>query len=85
MAEEYEGEVAFVGVSNNDTVFEGKRYVRIYEVPYAMAHAPEVWELYDVPYQPVTIVIDGEGHQIQRFDGPIEKGPLQEAIERALP
>ena len=84
MAEEYEGEVVFVGVSNNDTVEDGKGFVTTYDVPYAMAHAPEVWELFDVPYQPVTIVLDGGLNEIQRFDGPVEADPLRRAIERAL-
>ncbi len=84
MAEKYEGEVVFVGVSNNDTVPDGKGYVRRFEVPYDMAHAPEVWELYDVPYQPVTIVLDGDGREVKRFDGPVELEPLRAAIEQAL-
>ncbi len=84
MAEEYEGRVVFVGVSNNDTVSGGKDYVETYDVPYAMAHAPEVWDAYDVPYQPVTIVLDADAMEVQRFDGPIEKKELGDAIERAL-
>ena len=84
MAEEYEGRVTFVGVSNNDTVPDGKQYVRTYDVPYAMAHAPEVWEDYDVPYQPVTIVLDEAGEVVERLDGPIEKESLRDAIEAAL-
>ena len=76
--------MVFVGVSNNDTVPDGKDYVENFGVPYAMAHAPEVWDLYDVPYQPVTIVLNSHGKEVQRFDGPIEKEQLQVAIERAL-
>ncbi len=84
MAEEFEKEVVFIGVSNNDTVPDGRGYVMQFDVPYAMAHAPDVWDLYDVPYQPVTIVLDGTGKEIQRFDGPVEKAPLRVAIEKAL-
>ena len=74
----------FVGVSNNDTVEDGKGFVREYDVPYPMAHAPQVWDLFDVPYQPVTIVLDAEGREIRRFDGPVTEGPLDEAIQAAL-
>jgi hypothetical protein len=84
LAEELQEEVVFVGVSNNDTVAVGKGYVREYEVPYSMGHAPEVWELYDVPYQPVTIVLDADHQQVQRFDGPVEYDPLRKAIEQTL-
>jgi len=76
--------VIFIGVSNNDTVEDGKEYVEIFGVPYAMAHSPEVWDLYGVPYQPVTIVLDEKGAEVQRFDGPIELEQLGEAIEEAL-
>ena len=76
--------MVFVGVSNNDTVPDGKGYVAEFDVPYAMAHAPDVWDLYDVPYQPVTIVLGADGKQVQRFDGPVETEPLRSAIERAL-
>ena len=84
MAEEYEGEVVFAGVSNNDTVEDGKGYVTEFDVPYAMAHAPEVWDAFDVPYQPVTIVIDADGGMTERFDGPITYDQLKQAIEAAL-
>lgn len=84
MAEELEGRVVFVGVSNNDTVEDGKGYVDRFDVPYPMAHAPEVWEQFDVPYQPVTIVLD-EGHEIvERFTGPIEYEALKAALEEVL-
>lgn len=84
MAEELEGRVTFVGVSNNDTVDDGKGFVRDYKVPYAMAHAPDVWEAYDVPYQPVTIVIDAEGSIVHRTDGPVTYEGLKKAVEAAL-
>lgn len=76
--------MTFIGVSNNDTVEDGKEYVEIFGVQYAMAHAPEVWDLYGVPYQPVTIVLDEKGAEVQRFDGPIELEQLGDAIEEAL-
>ena len=83
MAEENR-EVVFVGVSNNDTVEDGKGYVETYDVPYAMAHAPEVWDLYDVPYQPVTIVIAGDGTIAERFIGPVTGDDVGAVIERLL-
>ena len=84
MAEEYDGRVVFAGVSNNDTVEDGKGYVSEFEVPYAMAHAPEVWDAFDVPYQPVTIVVGADGGMTDRFDGPITYEGLKKAIEAVL-
>ena len=84
MAEEHDGEVTFVGVSNNDTVSDGKDFVETFEVPYAMSHAPEVWELYDVPYQPVTIIIGADGNIVDRIDGPVTYEQLSEALAAVL-
>ena len=38
VAREYGGQVQFVGVSNNDTVSEGRKYQREFEVPYPLAN-----------------------------------------------
>lgn len=82
MAEE-NPEVVFIGVSNNDTVDAGKGYVEDFDVPYAMAHAPEVWDLFDVPYQPVTIVIGDDG-TIERFIGPVTGDDVGAVIDRLV-
>lgn len=84
MAEKYEGKVAFIGVSNNDSVPAGEAYARELEVPYPLAHAPEVWELYEVPYQPVTIVIGSDGAVASRIEGPITSDGLTEIIHQQL-
>jgi hypothetical protein len=84
LAEEYEGKVVFAGVSNNDSVEDGKGYVQDFDVPYAMAHSPETWEAFDVPYQPVTIVIDADGGIVDRFEGPITYDGLKASIEATL-
>ena len=64
MAEEFEGEVIFFGASNNDTIEDGRAYQEEFGVPYDLAHAPEVWDLFGVPYQPVTIVLNGKKHGV---------------------
>ena len=72
--------MTFVGVSNNDTVEDGRGYVEDYGVPYAMGHSPETWDDFDVPYQPVTIVIDERGGIVERIDGPITYDGLKETV-----
>jgi hypothetical protein len=80
LAEEFDGKVVFFGVSNNDTVEDGKGYRDEFEVPYDLAHAPEVWDTFAVPYQPVTIVFAATGKEVQRIDGPIS----YEGLKRTL-
>ena len=76
--------MAFIGVSNNDTVEDGEGYARDYDVPYPLAHAPDVWDLYEVPYQPVTIVVAANGAIAARFDGPVTEDDVGEIIETLL-
>lgn len=84
MAERYKGEVTFIGVSNNDTIEAGMEYAAEYSVPYPLAHAPEVWEQFGVPYQPVTAVFDGAGEVVGSIEGPITEDGLVRLIEEAL-
>ena len=84
MAEKYEGKVYFIGVSNNDSEADGEAYASELEVPYPLAHAPEVWELYEVPYQPVTIVIGAAGAVASRIEGPVSLDGLNEIIQQQL-
>jgi hypothetical protein len=83
LAEEYSDRVVFAGVSNNDTVEDGMGYVDDFGVPYAMGHSPETWDAFDVPYQPVTIVIDARGGMVERIDGPVTYDGLKEIVEGA--
>jgi hypothetical protein len=59
-------------------------YVDDFEVPYAVGHSPETWDAFDVPYQPVTIVIDARGGIVQRIDGPITYDGLKETVVGTL-
>jgi len=80
----YAGRVSFVGISNHDTVEDGLHYAEIFNVPYPMAHAPEVWKAYGVPYQPVTVVIARDGQLLKRWAGAVSGDELAEVLERAL-
>ena len=81
MAEEHTGDVVFVGVSNRDTIPEGKAYVEEFAVPYPMAHSPETWQLYEVPYQPVTIVLNADHEIHERIVGPVSYERLAAVLE----
>ena len=84
MAEEYEGKAVFFGVSNQDTVADGKEYQSVYEVPYALGLAPEVWELFNDPVRPTTIVIGSDGAVTTEITGPVTYEGLKKEIEAAL-
>ena len=68
----------FVGVSNYDTVSEGRKYQRQFEVPYPLANdsSGRTWATWGVPYQPVTVVVDERGRVARRWDGAVEPEQL---------
>ena len=82
MAEEYEDQAIFAGVSNNDTVEDGMGYVEEFGVPYAMGHAPEVWTTYDDPVRPSTIVIDAKGNIETVVTGPISYEGMKKILDQ---
>jgi peroxiredoxin len=84
LAEELEGEAVFVGVSNNDTVAAGKRYAEELRVPYALAHAPEVWAQFGDPFRPTTIVIGPDGRIASTTTGPITYEGLKADVAAVL-
>jgi peroxiredoxin len=83
VAREYGDQVQFVGVSNNDTVSEGRKYQREFEVPYPLANdaSGRTWAEWRVPYQPVTVVVDQRGRVARRWDGEVEPEQLGPVLE----
>lgn len=70
----------FFGASMNDTVEAGEGYRDEFEVPYELALAPQVWEVFDQPFRPTTIVIGPDGEIAARFDGPVDAEGLRDSL-----
>ena len=83
VARKFDDRVRFAGVSNYDTVSEGRKYQRHYEIPYPLANdsSGRTWAAWRVPYQPVTVVVDRQGRIAWRFDGGLEPGQLDPVLE----
>ena len=79
----FEHQVRFVGVSNHDTVSEGRKYQRDFEIHYPLANdsSGRTWAAWRVPYHPVTVVVDRHGRVAWRFDGGLEPGQLDPVLE----
>ena len=79
----FEDQVRFVGVSNNDTVSEGRKYQREFEIHYPLANdsSGRTWAAWGVPYQPVTVVVDERGRVARRFDGSVEPVHLASVLK----
>ena len=83
VARDYEGQVQFFGVSYNDTMSEGRKFQQQFEVPYPLANdaSGRTWGAYQVPYQPVTVVVDERGRVARRWNGPVEPEQLAPVLE----
>ena len=82
VARDFKGRVQFFGVSYNDTVSEGRKYQRDFEVPYPLANdaSGRTWGAWGVPYQPVTVVVDQQGRVARRFDGEVTPEELRPVL-----
>jgi peroxiredoxin len=82
VAKEFAGRVRFVGVSNHDTVAAGRAYARRFAVPYPLANdaSGRTWARWQVPYQPVIVLVDNQGRIAERFDGGTTGGTLRVAL-----
>jgi peroxiredoxin len=80
------GRVGFVGVSNHDTVADGRAYQRRFDISYPLANdaSGRTWARWGVPYQPVTVLLDAQGRIAQRFDGGTTAGALRTALAYLL-
>jgi len=65
-------------VSRNDTVAAGQAYQRQFDVPYPLANdrSGKTWARWDVPYQPVTVVVDKRGRVAKRVQGEVDAESL---------
>jgi peroxiredoxin len=83
VAREFQDRVQFFGVSNNDSVSEGRKFQREFEVPYPLANdaTGRTWAAYLVPYQPVTVVVDARGRVARRWNGSVEPEQLAPVLE----
>jgi thiol-disulfide isomerase/thioredoxin len=86
VARAFADRVGFVGVSYRDTVAAGRAYQRRFEVPYPLANDPSgrTWARWQVPYQPVVVLVDRHGRVAERFDGGTTGGTLAAALAYLL-
>lgn len=45
-------------------------------------YADEIWDLYGIPYQPVSVAITGDDIEVGRWFGEIPEDELRDALDR---
>lgn len=83
VSERYDGKVAFVGVTFNDTRPRARQVLDEAGVTYPAAYDPEnkVALAYAIEKMPTTVFISAEGRLLARRDGAITEPQLRETIE----
>jgi thiol-disulfide isomerase/thioredoxin len=87
VSEEYEGEVAFLGIDTNDAIDKGRDLAERTGVDYTLAHDPtgdEIAVAFGVQAMPTTVFIDGDGTIVRTWTGRIREDELRQAIEQDL-
>ena len=64
----------------------GRAYQRCFKVPYPLANdaSGRTWARWQVPYQPVVVLVDKHGRIAERFDGGTTGGTLAAALTYLL-
>lgn len=87
VSEEYEGEVAFLGIDTNDAIESGRDLAERTGVEYTLAHDPtgdEIAVAFGVQAMPTTVFIDEDGTIMRTWTGRIRADELRQAIEQDL-
>lgn len=45
-------------------------------------YSDELWVLYEIPYQPYSVLISSDGVVVDRWLGPVGEARLREALDR---
>jgi len=86
VAAEFAGRAGFVGISHHDTAAAGRTYQRHFRIPYPLANdrSGTTWARWRVSYQPVTVLVDGQGRVVRRYDGGTTGGTIRAALAYLL-
>jgi hypothetical protein len=82
---EYADQVRFIGVAGRADL--DRTTARAQELVSNLEWGLDdsIWELYGVPYQPVTFLVTADGRIFERFDGaPYAPDELRERVEALL-
>lgn len=84
VAADYEDEIRFLAMAGrSDLDSTAERAGQLFEnLDWALAD--EVWELYGIPYQPVTVLITGGDIVFDTWPGAIDEQEMRDRIDAML-
>ena len=86
LAEEYADRVAFVAVAWKGTPAEtaarASELMPSGSIAWGLDASEEIFALYEVPYQPVTVLISADKEIVERWPGLRDEGEIRTALDR---
>lgn len=86
VAPDYLADITFVAVAGSSTPERSARRVGSWFDPARLlwGYSDDVWELYEVPYQPVSVLISSDGVIVDRWLGAAGETDLRAALDRLI-
>jgi len=82
IAKDYAGEVVFLGVAGRAGFDEtADRAAELFSDRIMWGLDDDIWDLYGVPYQPVTFLITGDDIVMQTWPGPADEATIRERLD----
>lgn len=84
MAPDYLDEITFLAVAGSSSLERSERRVGDWFDPARLlwGYSDELWDLYSVPYQPVSVLISSDDVVVDRWFGPAGEKDLRAALDR---
>jgi hypothetical protein len=85
ISEDYENEVAFVGVAGRSGFdATAERADQLFGDALLWGLDDSIWDLYGVPYQPVTVLITGNDVEVMRWPGLLEESEIRARLDQLV-
>lgn len=84
VAPDYLEDITFLAVAGSSTPERSAERVGVWFDPDRLlwGYSDEVWDLYLVPYQPVSVLISSDDVIVDRWFGPVGEQTLRTALDR---
>ena len=85
VAEDYSGEVVFLGVAGRAGFDEtASRAEELFQERLLWGLDDSIWDLYGIPYQPVTVLISGNDVIVDTWPGILDEGEMRQRIDALI-
>ncbi|MCB2223654.1 MAG: hypothetical protein KQH83_05705 [Actinobacteria bacterium] len=83
VASDYQDAVTFLAVAGRSTPEASAARVGVWFSPDRVlwGYSDEIWDLYAVPYQPVSVLITSDGYEVNRWFGEASEEDLRAALD----